>query len=82
MVRNQVNIRYAFLVILLYFSIGLPDPPVEGLFSGCAVGIIHSDLQVSELVLKELVRHQNDSRYIHHIAFLTAQFHQNNVNAI
>lgn len=64
----------------MLFSIGLPDPPVEGLFSGCAVGIIHNDLQVSELVLKELVRHRNDPRYVHHIAFLTAQFHRDNVS--
>lgn len=61
-------------------SIGLPDPPVAGLFSGCAVGIIHHDLQLSKLVLNELERYKHDPRYVHHVAFLTAQFHRKNVS--
>lgn len=38
-------------------------------------------MQLSELVLNELQKNRHDARYIHHIAFLTAQFHQKNVRA-
>lgn len=73
--RRCCNTVFSFICI----SIGLPEPPVEGLFSGCAVGIIHKDMQLSELVLNELQKHLHDPRFTHHIAYLTAQFHHTNV---
>lgn len=36
-------------------------------------------MQLSELVLNELQQYKHDARYTHHIAFLTAQFHSQNV---
>lgn len=64
---------------MYFLSIGLPNPPVEGLFSGCALGILHNDLQLAHLVLQELQKYQHNPKYTHHIAFFTSQFQLKNV---
>lgn len=63
------------LCFFFYFSISLNDPPIEGLFSGCALGILHDDKQMTKLVLDELKQHESNSTIVHHIAFLTSQFY-------
>lgn len=52
-----------------------PSAPVEGLFSACALGILHKDSLLSELVLKELKPYENSPKHCHHIAFLTSQIY-------
>lgn len=64
------------------FSIGLPSPPVEGLFSACALGLHHNDMQLAKLVLHELKRYENNTKFAHHVAFLYSQFCLKNVNHI
>lgn len=61
------------------YSISLDDPPIEGLFSGCALGILHNDMQLAQLVLQEFKEHETNSVVVHHIAFLTSQFYLKNV---
>lgn len=63
------------IIFFLNFSIGLNDSPIEGLFSGCALGILHDDKQMAKLVLEELKQHESNPTVIHHIAFLTSQFY-------
>ncbi|XP_037044257.1 tetratricopeptide repeat protein 37 [Bradysia coprophila] len=60
---------------LLFQCISLSDPPIEGLFSGCALGILHNDSQMAKLVLDELKPHESNSAVVHHIAFLKSQFY-------
>lgn len=69
------NILLIIFLNLVCFSLGLPSPPVEGLFSACALGILHKDSQLSELVLKELKPYENSPKHCHHIAFLTSQIY-------
>lgn len=60
---------------VLFQCISLPAPPVEGLFSACALGILHKDVQLCELVLIELKTYENSSSHCHHVAFLTSQIY-------
>ncbi|GLH08653.1 Tetratricopeptide repeat protein 37 [Gryllus bimaculatus] len=53
----------------------LKPPSVQGLFASCSLGIIHGDLHLSEMVLKELIPYQNDSDYVTHIAVFKAYIH-------
>ena len=54
-------------------SIGLPDPPIEGLFSACALGLLHEDRELSGLVLKELNIYEDNPEYSHHVVFFKSQ---------
>lgn len=60
---------------VLFQCVTLPSPPVEGLFSACALGILHKDSELSEMVLSELKPYENNSSHCHHIAFLTSQIY-------
>jgi superkiller protein 3 len=51
------------------------NPPVEALFSACSLGILHKDMQLSELVIKELQKYEYDAEHGHHVAFLISQFY-------
>lgn len=65
---------------VLFLSIGLPNPPIEALLSACALGALHNDFQLSELVLLELKRFERDNLWCHHIAFLTSELYLKKVN--
>lgn len=67
--------RYFFLVENPISSIAEKNPPNEALLSACALGILHNDLQLCELALKELKNHERTDLWCHHIAFLTSEFH-------
>ncbi|XP_059614571.1 tetratricopeptide repeat protein 37 isoform X2 [Phlebotomus argentipes] len=60
---------------VLYQFLDLPNPPLEGFYAACALGILHKDLQLAELVVKELNKVEMSENSCHHIAFLSAQFH-------
>lgn len=60
---------------LLFFSIGEDNPSIEALLSACALGILHDDLQLSELVLKELTKYERSDLWCHHVAFLASEFY-------
>jgi len=60
---------------VLYQCLDLEHRPVEGLFSACALGIVHLDWQLAESILDELKKLENDIKYCHHIAFLTSQYY-------
>lgn len=62
-------------VFYLLSSIGLPNPPIEALLSACALGVLHNDFQLSELVLKELKHFERNHLWCHHIAFLTSELY-------
>lgn len=68
-----------FFNVFLFISISIDedsvDTPIEALISACAMGILHNDLELSELVLKELKKHEREALWCHHIAFLTAEFY-------
>lgn len=57
------------------FSIAQTPPHIEGLFSACALGILHQDMQLSELVLVELRKYESDYKHSHHVVFLMSQFY-------
>ncbi|KAK6642788.1 hypothetical protein RUM43_004290 [Polyplax serrata] len=58
--------------ILLMQACQLKPTSVQGLFACCALGMLHSDLALSELALKELDVYKNDARYLTHIALFQA----------
>lgn len=62
------------------FSIGLPSPPIEGLLSLCAIGLVQKDRQLGELVIKELQKFEKDVENGHHVVFMVSQFHLLNVS--
>lgn len=64
-----------FISFLVLRSIGDESRPIEALLSACALGILHDDIELSELVLKELKQYERDDLWCHHIAFLTSEFY-------
>lgn len=45
---------------------------VYGLFATCALGMLNNDLDLSKMVLKELVKFQEDSKYAADISLFKA----------
>jgi hypothetical protein len=41
----------------------------------CAIGLLHKDKQLAELVIKELKNHERDLKYGHHVSFMIAQYY-------
>lgn len=65
---------------IISFSITLPTPPIEALFSACALGLLHKDSVLTELVIKELRKYENDVHHGHHVVYLVSQFYFSNVS--
>ncbi|XP_062562962.1 tetratricopeptide repeat protein 37 isoform X2 [Armigeres subalbatus] len=63
---------------ILFQSITLPAPPIEALFSACALGLLHKDTVLTELVIKELRKYENDPKHGHHVVYLVSQFYFSN----
>jgi hypothetical protein len=64
------------------FSIKLKPPSVQGLFALCSLGMLHSDLTLAELALKELEPHKDSPEYVSHIAVFKAYIHFLQVSCI
>ncbi|XP_046996555.1 tetratricopeptide repeat protein 37 [Schistocerca americana] len=60
---------------LLLQSAQLKPPSVEGYFALCALGMLNEDLNLTEVVLKELVSYDDDPNYVMHIAVFRAYMH-------
>lgn len=58
---------------VLFQCIGLPEPPVEALLSACSLGLLHDDLPLAQLVLKELFKYEDNPKWCEHVAFLRSQ---------
>jgi hypothetical protein len=69
-VTNHVLIFYVPI-----FSITLKPPSVQGLFAFCSLGMLHSDLTLTELALKELIPYRDSPEYVSHIAVFKAYTH-------
>jgi hypothetical protein len=61
--------------MLVFFSIRLKPPSVQGLFAFCALGMLHSDLTLAELAVRELEPHKDSPEYVSHIAVFKAYIH-------
>lgn len=57
---------------LLFQCIQIQPPNVAGLLAAAALGLLHDDLNLTNLVLNELKPFKDDPNYRHHIAALTA----------
>lgn len=57
---------------LLFQCIEIQPPTVAGLLAAAALGLLHDDLNLTSLVLKELEIYKDDPKYRHHVARLTA----------
>jgi hypothetical protein len=64
------------------FSITLKPPSVQGLFAFCSLGMLHSDLTLAELALKELMPYKDSPEYVSHIAVFKAYTHFLQVSSI
>ncbi|ETN60838.1 tetratricopeptide repeat protein 37 [Anopheles darlingi] len=65
---------------ILFQCITLPDPPIEALFSACALGLLHNDSMLTELVIKELRKYEDNATHGHNVVYLVSQFYwQNNL---
>lgn len=60
---------------ILFQCITLPEPPIHALFSACALGLLHNDNVLTELVIKELRKYENDPKHGHHVVYLVSQFY-------
>ncbi|PNF23763.1 hypothetical protein B7P43_G16832 [Cryptotermes secundus] len=60
---------------LLFQCITLKPPSVQGLFAFCSLGMLHSDLTLAELALKELIPYRDSPEYVSHIAVFKAYTH-------
>jgi len=57
---------------LLFQSCQLAPTSVRGLFALCVIGVQHSDMNLIEAALSEMVPHENDKRFAPDIAILRA----------
>ena len=57
---------------LLFQSCQLSPPSVRGLFALCVIGVQHSDMNLIEAALSEMIPHENDPRFAADVAFLRA----------
>jgi hypothetical protein len=57
---------------LLFQSCQLAPTSVRGLFALCVIGVQHSDMNLIEAALSEMVPHEMDKRFAPDIAFLRA----------
>ena len=57
---------------LLFQSCQLAPTSVRGLFALCVIGVQHSDMNLIEAALSEMVPHETDKRFAPDIAFLKA----------
>ncbi|XP_057320439.1 SKI3 subunit of superkiller complex protein [Microplitis mediator] len=57
---------------LLFQCIEIQPPTVSGLLAAAALGLLHDDLNLTSLVLKELEIYKDDPKYRHHVARLSA----------
>jgi len=57
---------------LLFQSCQLAPTSVRGLFALCVIGVQHSDMNLIEAALSEMVPHETDKRFAPDIAFLRA----------
>lgn len=71
--------KYDIKLNPFHFSITLPEPPIEALFSACALGLLHKDAVLTELVIKELRKYEDDPKHGHHVVYLVSQFYWANV---
>uniref|UniRef100_A0A182MW67 Tetratricopeptide repeat protein 37 n=1 Tax=Anopheles culicifacies TaxID=139723 RepID=A0A182MW67_9DIPT len=60
---------------LLFECIAQPQPPIQALFSACALGLLHNDGMLTELVIKELRKHEDDPVYGHHVVYFVAEYY-------
>uniref|UniRef100_A0A182PIB7 Tetratricopeptide repeat protein 37 n=1 Tax=Anopheles epiroticus TaxID=199890 RepID=A0A182PIB7_9DIPT len=60
---------------VLFQCIAQPQPPIEALFSACALGLLHKDTMLTELVIKELRKHEDDPVHGHHVVFFVSEFY-------
>uniref|UniRef100_A0A182JS18 Tetratricopeptide repeat protein 37 n=1 Tax=Anopheles christyi TaxID=43041 RepID=A0A182JS18_9DIPT len=60
---------------VLFQCIAQPQAPIEALFSACALGLLHKDRMLTELVIKELRKHEGDPVHGHHVAFFVSEFY-------
>lgn len=60
---------------VLFQCLGLPEPPVEALLSACSLGLLHDDLEMAQLVLKELNNYERHPKWSEHVVFLRAQLY-------
>ncbi|XP_053680924.1 tetratricopeptide repeat protein 37 [Anopheles nili] len=59
----------------LFQCIALPQPPIEALFSACALGLLHKDDMLTELAIKELRKHERNPQFGHQVVFLVSEFY-------
>uniref|UniRef100_A0A182QN41 Tetratricopeptide repeat protein 37 n=1 Tax=Anopheles farauti TaxID=69004 RepID=A0A182QN41_9DIPT len=59
----------------LFQCITLPQPPIEALFSACALALLHHDTELTELAIKELRKHEDDPVHGHHVVYLVSEFY-------
>ncbi|XP_040154801.1 tetratricopeptide repeat protein 37 [Anopheles arabiensis] len=60
---------------VLFQCIAQPQPPIEALFSACALGLLHKDAMLTDLVIKELRKHEDDPVQGHHVVFFVSEFY-------
>ncbi|XP_035891257.1 tetratricopeptide repeat protein 37 [Anopheles stephensi] len=60
---------------VLFQCIALPQPPIEALFSACALGLLHKDAMLTELAIKELRKHEDDPVHGHHVVSFVSEFY-------
>jgi len=80
----KIRVPYTQDTFYFYFifSIKLKPSSIQGLFAFCSLGMLHSDLTLAELALKELEPHRDSPEYVSHIAVFRAYTHFLQVSSI
>uniref|UniRef100_A0A182VQN4 Tetratricopeptide repeat protein 37 n=1 Tax=Anopheles minimus TaxID=112268 RepID=A0A182VQN4_9DIPT len=60
---------------LLFECIAQPQPPIQALFSACALGLLHNAGMLTELVIKELRKHEDDPVNGHHVVYFVSEYY-------
>uniref|UniRef100_A0A1A9UF77 Tetratricopeptide repeat protein 37 n=1 Tax=Glossina austeni TaxID=7395 RepID=A0A1A9UF77_GLOAU len=57
------------------YSVYNSNSPVQALYSACALGILHQDMQLTETILNELRKYENSIEHVAHVAYLRSQYY-------
>uniref|UniRef100_A0A182RHW6 Tetratricopeptide repeat protein 37 n=1 Tax=Anopheles funestus TaxID=62324 RepID=A0A182RHW6_ANOFN len=57
----------------IFECIAQPQPPIQALFSACALGLLHNAEMLTELAIKDLQKYEDDPVHGHHVVYFVSE---------
>ncbi|XP_053658308.1 tetratricopeptide repeat protein 37 [Anopheles marshallii] len=63
---------------ILFQCFALPQPPIQALFSACALGLLEKDEMLTDLAIQELRKYEDDPVHGHHVVYFVCEYYWQN----